>query len=171
MAPSNKPAGHGHENAATVNEDRFDHGDFANAERRTCPAGSGVHRGWLHLAEKARGARCGRMMSIRLPDNATRPYICFHRRTADAGGATSTSTRVRAFDFGKTLRSVLMEPKRAFPHRRGRPAGTAVPQCSLSQTLPLPGSKHQQEFIRGVVREAVWSSDTRALVSPSTRKH
>lgn len=119
--------------AAIVDEDLFNRCTAVITARRTSPPGSRTHREWSHLAGKVRCARCGRGMSIRVTTNGPRRYVYFRCRAARGGGTPCTGTQVRAFDIEQTVRSVLMEPDRAFPRRRGRPGRTAVALYSLGQ--------------------------------------
>ncbi len=56
-----------------------------------------------------------------------------------------------------------MDPGRAFPRTRGRPARAAVALCSLMQLPPLPDPNGKREFIRKVVQEVAWNADARAI--------
>ncbi|MBK9168373.1 MAG: hypothetical protein IPM24_13010 [Bryobacterales bacterium] len=107
--------------------------------------------------------RCGKVMGVRVTANGPRRYVYFRCRTADAGSAPCTGTQVRAFDIEETVRSVLMEPNRAFPLKRGRPARAAVTLHSLGQVLPLLDPNGEREVIRKVVQEVVWHADTRGI--------
>ena len=99
-------------------------------------------------------------MSIRMTANGSRRYVYFRCRTADAGGATCTGTQVRASDIEEAVRSILIEPGRAFPRKRGRPTRAAVALYSLGQVLPLLDPNGERELVRKVVQEVVWNADS-----------
>jgi len=149
--------------AAIVDEDLFNRCAAVIAERRTSSPGGRTHREWSHLAGKVRCARCGRVMSIRVTANGPRRYVYFRCRAAHGGGAPCTGTQVRAFDIEETVRSVLMEPARAFPHKRGRPTRAAVALYSLGQVLPLLDPNDERELIRRVVQEIAWNADSQGV--------
>lgn len=148
---------------AIVDEDLFNRCAGAIAARRTSPAGSRVHREWSHLAGKVRCARCGKVMGVRVTVNGPRRYVYFRCRTASPGSGPCKGTQVRAFDIEETVRSILMDPGRAFPRKRGRPARAAVALYSLRQFLPLLDPHGEREFIREVVQEVAWNADARAI--------
>ena len=146
-----------------VDQGLFDRCAAAVAARRTSPAGSRVRREWSPLAGKVRCARCGKVMGIRVTANGPRRYVYFRCRTADASIAPCSGTQVRAVGIEETVRSVLMEPGRAFPRRRGRPTRAAVTLYSLGQILPLLDPKAEREFLREAVHEVTWNADTRGI--------
>jgi len=102
-------------------------------------------------------------MGIRVTANGPRRYVYFRCRTADASIAPCSGTQVRAVGIEETVRSVLMEPGRAFPRRRGRPTRAAVTLYSLGQILPLLDPKAEREFLREAVHEVTWNADTRGI--------
>jgi hypothetical protein len=146
-----------------VDQGLFDRCAAAIAARRTSPAGSRVRREWSPLAGKVRCARCGKAMGIRVTANGPRRYVYFRCRTADAGSAPCSGTQVRAVGIEETVRSVLIEPGRAFPRRRGRPTRAAVTLYSLGQILPLLDPKAEREFLRDAVHEVIWNADTQGI--------
>lgn len=102
--------------------------------------------------------RCGRVMSIRVTANGPRRYVYFRCRAADADGAACTGTQVRAFDIEQTVRSVPMEPDRAFPRKRGRPTRATVALYSIGQVLPLLDPNGERELVRKVVQAVAWNA-------------
>jgi hypothetical protein len=102
-------------------------------------------------------------MGIRVTANGPRRYVYFRCRTADAGSAPCSGTQVRAVGIEETVRSVLIEPGRAFPRRRGRPTRAAVTLYSLGQILPLLDPKAEREFLRDAVHEVIWNADTQGI--------